>query len=200
MFDIAKPGAAGLKNSYTQIGAIGSIDIWKNYLALGLPELKLVNLDNNRTLHGPTEVGNNHGIMLICDMSFYLHNQDQGIQYPHLVAFTPRGNLLSYNQSQPNIIKTWPKVESSWSSLDVESESLLKTEDDSIDRYNIIRISKTNTLLTLSVPFFSLLVSPNPTQPWLAVSTTTMRQLQVYNYETHDLKYYLDTGMYPVTL
>ena len=80
-------------------------------------------------------------------MSFYLHNQDQGIQYPHLVAFTPRGNLLSYNQSQPNIIKTWPKVESSWSSLDVESESLLKTEDDSIDRYNIICISKTNTLL-----------------------------------------------------
>ena len=63
MFDIAKPGAAGLKNSYTQIGTIGSIDIWKNYLALGLPELKLVNLDNNRTLHRPTEVGNNHGIM-----------------------------------------------------------------------------------------------------------------------------------------
>lgn len=58
MFDIAKPGAAELKNSSTHIGTIGSIDIWKNYLALGLPELKLVNLDNNRTLHGPTEVGN----------------------------------------------------------------------------------------------------------------------------------------------
>ena len=58
MFDIAKLGAAGLKNSYNHTSTIGSIDIWKNYLALGLPELKLVNLDNSRTLHRPTEVGN----------------------------------------------------------------------------------------------------------------------------------------------
>jgi hypothetical protein len=60
VFNITKPGAAGLKDSYTHLGAIGSIDIWKNYLALGVPELKLVNLDNNRILQRPTEVGNRH--------------------------------------------------------------------------------------------------------------------------------------------
>ena len=62
MFDIAKPGASGLKNSYTHIGTIGSIDVWKNYLALGLPDLKLVNLDNNRTLHRPSEVSNHSNL------------------------------------------------------------------------------------------------------------------------------------------
>ncbi len=71
MFDITKPGAAGLKNSYIDLGAIGSIDIWKNYLALGVPELKLVNLDNNRILQRPTEVGNHHIpvvlLQVICD-------------------------------------------------------------------------------------------------------------------------------------
>ena len=50
--------------------------------------------------------------------------------------------------------------------------------------------------------YFSLMLSPNPTQPWLAVSTANMRQLQVYNYETHNLKYQLkfNAGMYHNTL
>ena len=134
MFDVAKPDAAGLKNTYTHLGTIGSIDIWRNYLALGLPELKLVNLDNNRILQRPTEVGYCHSIkVVIIMMASILCNQDGA--YPHLVAFTPRGNLLSYNQSQSNVIKTWPKVESSWSSLDNESESLLEINNDYIDRY-----------------------------------------------------------------
>ena len=133
MFDIAKPDAAGLKNTYTHLGTIGSIDIWKNYLALGLPELKLVNLDNNRILQRPIEVGYHHNNYSSIMMASILCNQDGA--YPHLVAFTPRGNLLSYNQSQSNVIKTWPKVESSWSSLDIESESLLEICDDYIDRY-----------------------------------------------------------------
>ena len=52
--------------------------------------------------------------------------------------------------------------------------------------------------VTDHLPCYSLLVSPNPTQPWLAIGTTNTRQVQVYNYETHDLKYQLDTGMYHI--
>ena len=51
------------------------------------------------------------------------------------------------------------------------------------------------TVIYLMSTTFSLLVSPSPRQPWLAVSTTNTRQVQVYNYETHNLKYLLDVGM-----
>ena len=38
----------------------GSVDVWKTYLAVGLADLKLVNLDNRRTLivQKPSEVSN----------------------------------------------------------------------------------------------------------------------------------------------
>ena len=32
--------------------------------------------------------------------------------------------------------------------------------------------------------FFSLLVSPNPSQPWLAVSTSNPKELQIYDYSS----------------
>ena len=65
----------------------------------------------------------------------YISFHDQGGTHPHLVAFTPKGNLLSYNQSQPDTIKVWPKVESLWTLSDIESERNLMIEDAShIDR------------------------------------------------------------------
>ena len=42
--------AAGLKQSIPSDSTIGSVDLWKSYLAIGSPDLKLVNLDNTRTL------------------------------------------------------------------------------------------------------------------------------------------------------
>ena len=43
--------------------------------------------------------------------------------------------------------------------------------------------------------FFSLLVSPNPSQPWLAVSTSSPKQLQIYDYATCKLKNIFDLGI-----
>ena len=40
----------------------------------------------------------------------------QGEAHPHLVVFTPKGQLLSYNQSEPDTIGIWPQVDSLWSS------------------------------------------------------------------------------------
>ena len=40
----------------------------------------------------------------------------QGESHPHLVVFTPKGHLLSYNQSEPDIIGMWPQVDSLWCS------------------------------------------------------------------------------------
>ena len=39
---------------------------------------------------------------------------DQGNPHPHMVVFTPRGELLSCNQSQPSEIQIWPEVDSLW--------------------------------------------------------------------------------------
>ena len=41
---------------------------------------------------------------------------------------------------------------------------------------------------------YSLLVSPDPRQPWLAVTTKSTNQLQVYDYQTHKLKYQHELG------
>lgn len=48
--------ATGLKQSILNKSKIGSIDLWKNYLAIGSPELKLVNLDSTSTLLKGNEV------------------------------------------------------------------------------------------------------------------------------------------------
>ena len=47
---------AGLKQSIPNDCKIGSVDLWKNYLAIGSSDLKLVNLDNTRTLLKENEV------------------------------------------------------------------------------------------------------------------------------------------------
>ena len=58
---------------------------------------------------------------------YFYHKQ--GTTVPYLVVFTPRGRLLSYNQSQPNAITLWPQVESLWSAQYIESEGCLSMED-----------------------------------------------------------------------
>lgn len=76
----------------------------------------------------------------------------QGKPHPHLVAFTPRGDLLSHNHSQPNEIKMWPKVESLWSSSeDIKSEKSVPIKDvNYIHRYNFIIVPQ--KMLPLVVP------------------------------------------------
>lgn len=59
---------------------------------------------------------------------------------------------------------------------------------------------RTTTLLLLSEYFtrwlgeYSLSVSPNPSHPWFAI--TTKELLQVYDYETQELKSQLNIGTY----
>ena len=65
--------------------------------------------------------------MLACAYDGFHCKQSEA--YPYLVVFTPRGRLLSYNQSQPNAITLWPEVESLWSASDVESEGCLSMEN-----------------------------------------------------------------------
>ena len=36
--------------------AVGSVDVWKNYLAVGSAELKVVNLDSGRVLQRSSQV------------------------------------------------------------------------------------------------------------------------------------------------
>lgn len=74
-----------------------------------------------------------HNCIIVQDRFLAICNQ--GEAHPHLVAFTPRGHLLSYSQAQPNIIKIWPEVESLWPLPDIESKENLKIEDvNKIDR------------------------------------------------------------------
>ena len=70
-------------------------------------------------------------------MNMHALQHIQGVEYPNLVAFTPRGTLLSYNQSQPNTITLWPEVESLWSAPDIKSEGCLRMESavNGVNRY-----------------------------------------------------------------
>ena len=45
-----------LNKMISEDGAIGSVDIWKNYLAIGSADLKVVNLDGCRILLKPDQV------------------------------------------------------------------------------------------------------------------------------------------------
>ena len=45
-----------LKQSISDNSAVGSVDLWRNFLAIGTPDLKLVNLDSSRTLLKSNEV------------------------------------------------------------------------------------------------------------------------------------------------
>ena len=121
------------------------MDIWKHYLVIGCLDLRLLNLsdkDFRKTLQIKLEVytltldnyvnAKHHAAVSPTCICCY----NQGTKHPNLVAFTPRGKLLSYNQSQPDTITLWPQVDSIWSASGTRCEGCLKMEHvNDVNRY-----------------------------------------------------------------
>ena len=64
---------------------------------------------------------------------------------PYLVAFTPEGQLLSYNQHQPNVIEVWPQMsDSSFDDVSsiVEVERKLEIEPNTCTVHGYVLIEK----------------------------------------------------------
>ena len=57
----------------------------------------------------------------------------QGQTHSHIAVFTPRGQPISYNRSQPGTIKIWPKVDAiDWSASAIKVERELKLNDSNL--------------------------------------------------------------------
>lgn len=128
----------GAKFEYvTREDPIGSVDMWKNFLAVGCLNVNLWNLNTieaSKKLQNDNEVSSYSTKVLIIRLSLVSYKLDYHMQgemrsHPYLVAFTPRGHLLSYNQSQPAIIKMWPIMESLWLLSNAKCEGCLDLKD-----------------------------------------------------------------------
>ena len=141
VFDTGKLERGGFQ-LISSTDVFGSVDTWKNYVAIGFLNLQLLKIDNTLSFLQKVLLRQNQVGSWLVESSAMLANHDDfcckqsGVYHPYLVVFTPRGQLLSYNQSQPNTITLWPQVESLWSAQYIESEGCLSMEDASgVERY-----------------------------------------------------------------